>query len=132
MRKFISLRYICRNESSFITIILNIWRKLIFLFQLLSKFGENVNLPMKAERQYLRKYFSRKSFKAFVLKLMRLRILRNSLEWLLPKNTRRFFQGQYQLLNVHSPVKSQQQKRGNKLRNLFKVSNKEIRTNLSS
>ena len=63
---------------------------------------------------------------------MRLRILRNSLEWLLPKNTRRFFQGQYQILNVHSPVKSQQQKRGNKLRNLFKVSNKEIRTNLSS
>ena len=34
VRKFISLRYIGRNESSFIKIILNIWWKLTFLFQL--------------------------------------------------------------------------------------------------
>ena len=59
-RKFTSIWwYICRNESSFISIILNIWRKLTFLFQLLSKFWENVILPMKAKSTISTKIFSR-------------------------------------------------------------------------
>ena len=41
-RKFILQRYICRNEFSFIRIILNIWQKLTFLFQLFPKFRENI------------------------------------------------------------------------------------------
>ena len=49
LRKFVSLRCICRNESLFIRIILNIWQKLTFLFQLLSTFRENVILPMNGK-----------------------------------------------------------------------------------
>ena len=37
-----------QDQILFIRIILNIWRKFTFLFQLLSKFRENVICPMKA------------------------------------------------------------------------------------
>ena len=53
VRKLISLGYICRNEF------LNILRKLTLLFQLFSKFWENVIWPMKAKSTGSAKIFFR-------------------------------------------------------------------------
>ena len=45
-------------------------RKLTFLFQLFSKFWENLIWPMKAKSTISAKYFSGRNFKAFVYKLI--------------------------------------------------------------
>ena len=68
VRKLISLGYICRNEFSFISIILNIWWQLTILFRLFSKFRENVIWQWKLNLGCRRKYFSGKRFKAFACK----------------------------------------------------------------
>ena len=49
VRKLFSLGYICRYGFSFIKIILINWWKLTFLYQLFSKFRENVIWSMKAK-----------------------------------------------------------------------------------
>ena len=56
-----SLGRICRNEFSFIRIIFSNWRKLTFLFQLFSKFWENVIWPKKAKSAISAKIFFRKT-----------------------------------------------------------------------
>ena len=61
VRKIISLLYICRDEFSFIRIILNIWRKIMFLFQLSSKFWDNIIWPMKVKFTISMKIFFRKT-----------------------------------------------------------------------
>ena len=61
VRKLFSLGYICRYEFSFIKIILINWWKLTFLYQLFSKFRENVTWPMKTKSAISAKMFSKKT-----------------------------------------------------------------------
>lgn len=59
VRKLMSFRYICKNKFPFCRIILNIWRKQIFLFLLFSKFRENLVSLMKGKSTVSTKIFFR-------------------------------------------------------------------------
>ena len=61
VRKFTSLKYVCRNQFSLIGIILNVSRKLTFLFQLFLNFRENKVWPMKAKSATFPKIFFRET-----------------------------------------------------------------------
>ena len=67
VRKLISLGYTCRNEFSFIRIILNSLRKLTFLLQLFSKFRENVIWPVKAKSPIFAKIFFRETLQGLCI-----------------------------------------------------------------
>ena len=60
-RKLFFLGYISRHEFSFIKVILINWWKLTFLYQLFSKFRENVTWPMKTKSAISAKMFSKKT-----------------------------------------------------------------------
>ena len=65
MKKFILLRYICRNEFSNLTLTL----KLTLLFQLFSKFRENVIWPIKAKSMISAKIFFRETPEGFYIEI---------------------------------------------------------------
>ena len=65
VRKLVSLKDICRNEFSFIRIIL----KLTFLFQLFKKFRENIICPMKAKSTISAEIFFRETFSGYSIEI---------------------------------------------------------------
>ena len=65
VRKLVSLKDICRNEFSFIRIVL----KLTFLFQLFKKFRENIICPMKAKSTISAEIFFRETFSGYSIEI---------------------------------------------------------------